>query len=85
MQTIKKIFIELVGLFVEDGRFAIVILIWLGIVWILAHRMAIRTDAGGLILFSGLALILIENTVRTSPSVLTRRLAKENGLFPAIA
>ena len=66
MQSIKKIFTELFGLFVEDGRFAVVILIWLGVVWLLAPRMAIRPNAGGIILFAGLALILVENTVRSS-------------------
>lgn len=66
MQAIKKIFTELFGLFVEDGRFAIVILIWLAIAWLLAHSKSIQPDAGGPILFIGLALILIENTVRSS-------------------
>ena len=68
MQAIKKIFTELFGLFVEDGRFAIVILIWLAISWLLAHSQSIPPDAGGLVLFGGLALILIENTVRSSRS-----------------
>lgn len=66
MQAIKKIFAEVFGLFVEDGRFAVVILIWLGIVWLLAHAMTISPEAGSLVLFIGLALILIENTIRNS-------------------
>lgn len=68
MHAIKKILIEIFGLFVENGRFALAIIIWLGIVWLATPHLAIRTDAGGPFLFAGLALILIENTIRSSRS-----------------
>lgn len=66
MQSLMKIFTELFGLFVENGSFALAILIWLGIVWLAAPHMAAASDASGTILFGGLVLILIENTIRSS-------------------
>lgn len=66
MQSLKKIFTELFGLFVENGSFALAILIWLGLAWLVVPHLAIPPILSGPILFAGLALILIENTTRTS-------------------
>jgi hypothetical protein len=64
MKWIKNIFRELFGLFVDDGTFAIAILLWLAIVrWVLPH-LPIPAMATGVILFAGLALILGESAVR---------------------
>ncbi len=64
MRWIKSIVRELYGLFVDDGSFAIAILVWLG----LAVAMVPRATAGawwaGPALFVGLAAILIESVLR---------------------
>ncbi len=55
---------ELYGLFVDDGRFALSILVWIGIVWLLLPRLNLGPDWDGVALFAGLAVILIEGAVR---------------------
>lgn len=57
---------ELVGLFVDDGSLAIAILVWVAIA-VLAFP-ALPVDGGWLAvaLFAGLALILVENLLRTA-------------------
>jgi uncharacterized membrane protein len=54
---------EIYGLFVDDGSFALAILLWLGVVWLLCPRLA-ATEWQGVIQFGGLALILIESAAR---------------------
>ncbi len=68
MKWIKNIFREIFGLFVDDGSFAIAILIWLAVVrWVMPY-LRITHAAIGVILFAGLALILIESTTRYARS-----------------
>jgi hypothetical protein len=64
MKWIKTILREIYGLFVDDGAFALAILIWLSFMrWAASHlRPSLAISA--IILFSGLALILIESTAR---------------------
>jgi hypothetical protein len=64
MKWIKTILREIYGLFVDDGAFALAILIWLSFIrWTNSHlRLSPATSA--IILFAGLALILIESTAR---------------------
>lgn len=65
MQWFKVIFREIFGLFVDDGSFAIAIIVWLGIVWLLLlPRLGVFSPWNGLILFAGLGCILVENTLR---------------------
>jgi hypothetical protein len=68
MQWIKKIASEIFGLFVDVGSFAAAILLWLGIVWgvrtLLPQDTIIRW--AGPLLFAGLALILLENVLRSA-------------------
>jgi hypothetical protein len=64
MQWLRTTFRELFGLFVEDGSFAIAILVWLGVVWLLMPRLGVFAQWGGPILFAGLGCILVENTLR---------------------
>ena len=64
MSWLKTIFREILGLFVDDGSFAIAILVWLALLcWLLPHL-----PMGGLwqavILFAGLIAILIESVLR---------------------
>lgn len=64
MNWIKNILREIFGLFVDDGAFALSILIWLSFIrWTMSHlRLSPATSA--IILFSGLALILVESATR---------------------
>lgn len=66
MQWLKTIFGELFGLFVDDGSFAVAILVWLGLSWQLLPRLGVSAVWSALILFAGLALILIESVLRRS-------------------
>jgi hypothetical protein len=63
---IKNIFGELFGLFVDDGRFALSILVWLGVVRLVLPKLGIMENARGIVLFMGLGIILIESTIRYS-------------------
>jgi hypothetical protein len=66
MKWLKNIFREVFGLFVDDGSFALAILIWLAIVrWATPH-LNISSGITGVILFAGLALILAESATRYS-------------------
>ncbi|HUL06188.1 MAG TPA: hypothetical protein VLV76_07615 [Candidatus Acidoferrum sp.] len=57
---------ELVGLFVDDGSLALAVLAWVAIA-VLAFPV-LPVDRGWLavVLFAGLALILVENLLRTA-------------------
>jgi hypothetical protein len=66
MRWLKAIIGELFALFVEDGSFALAIVVWLVTVWLLLPHLSMPPSSGGTILFIGLALILVENVVRRS-------------------
>jgi hypothetical protein len=66
MKWLKNIFREVFGLFVDDGSFALAILIWLAVVrWATPH-LKIPAGITAVILFAGLALILTESASRYS-------------------
>ena len=64
MQWFRSIFHEVFALFVDDGNFAISIIVWLGIAWLLLPHIAVFAWWNGLILFAGLAFILVGSTLR---------------------
>lgn len=64
MKWIKTILREIFGLFVDDGAFALAILIWLGLMGWIISRLDLSPAIVALIFFAGLALILIESTAR---------------------
>lgn len=64
MNWIKNIVREIFGLFVDDGSFALAILIWLVLIRWTAPYLSLSPAVTGIILFAGLALILIESTAR---------------------
>ena len=64
MRWIQSVAREVWGLFVEDGSLAAAIVVWLGIVLLIVHRAAWGMRWGGVVLFAGLALVLIENVLR---------------------
>jgi hypothetical protein len=63
---LKTIFQELFGLFVEDGNFALAILAWLAILWLVLPRLPVLGAWQAIILFVGLIAILIESVLRRS-------------------
>jgi hypothetical protein len=64
MQWIKTIAAEIYGLFVDDGSFAIAILAWLALYWLLVPSIGTLHGVMGPILFVGLAAILVESVTR---------------------
>lgn len=73
MRWLKTIFCEIVGLFVDDGSFALAILLWLGIMWLISPRLNLPPGWKCLILFAGLVLILVESTMRYARKSIGRR------------
>ena len=65
MQWIRSIFREVFGLFVDDGSFAIAVLVWVGLVWLLWQRLHME-GPGGIVLFAGLGVILIQSVLRVA-------------------
>lgn len=66
MRWLKAIVAEIFGLFVDDGAFALAIIVWLGAVWLALPHFKVPTVLSGIILFVGLALILVESAGRRS-------------------
>jgi hypothetical protein len=57
---------ELIGLFIDDGSLAVVILAWLLVGAICIHVFGLPPIAAGVILAAGFALLLVENVERTA-------------------
>ena len=66
MNSIKIIWGEFIGLFVDDGSLAVAVLLWLGACWLLLPRFGLPSIWPPAVLFVGLILILAENTVRSA-------------------
>lgn len=64
MPWLKSIFREIFGLFVDDGSFAIAILVWVALLWLTLPHLPIPPVWHGMILFAGLITILVENALR---------------------
>lgn len=64
MQWIKTIAEELFGLFVDDGSFAMAIVAWLGVIWLLSLHLLQGTGWSGVALFAGLGAILLWSTTQ---------------------
>lgn len=64
MRWIKSAGRELLGLFVDDTSFAIAIIVWLGAVWLLSLNVLRDVGWAGVILFAGLAAILLWSAMR---------------------
>jgi xanthosine utilization system XapX-like protein len=61
---LKSIWAELMGLFVDDGSFALSIVVWLIACGLVLRRLSLPSVAPPAILFVGLALILARSAVR---------------------
>jgi hypothetical protein len=66
MNRISAILRELLGLFVNDGSFASAILLWLALALAATRWLGLHTPWLGPTLAAGLALILLENLLRTA-------------------
>jgi hypothetical protein len=66
MGLIRTVVREVLGLFVDDVSFALIIIFWIGLAKIFLSRTAFANRWHGMILFLGLALILIESSLRFS-------------------
>ena len=64
MNLLKTIWTEFVGLFVDDLSFAVAIALWLVAAFFLVHTGAVPANLRGLLVFFGLAVIFVENTLR---------------------
>ena len=64
MNWLKSIWSELIGLFVDDGSFAVAILLWLLICWLVLPRLGFPAILSPAILFAGLIVILAQSAVR---------------------
>ncbi len=66
MTWIRTVLREVFGLFVDDGSFAVAILAWLLLVWLVLPRLGVAAGWTGVILFAGLASILAESATRSA-------------------
>jgi hypothetical protein len=64
MSWLNSIWSELIGMFVDDGHFALSILIWLVACGLLLPRLGLPSFLPPMILFAGLAVILARSAVR---------------------
>ena len=64
MRWLKSIAREVIGLFVDDGSFAIAILAWLALAVVMLPRAGLPTRVAGPVLFAGLAAILVASVLR---------------------
>lgn len=66
MRWLRSILAELWGLFVDDGRYALTIVTWLLLSWLLLPLLHVGGGWNGIILFAGLLLILLESALRSA-------------------
>lgn len=64
MRWLHTALAEIYGLFVEDGRYAITIIVWLGLAWLVLPALALGEPWNVAILFVGLLVILLESALR---------------------
>jgi membrane protein implicated in regulation of membrane protease activity len=62
--TIRRVTGGIIGLFVDDGIFAVAILVWVGVVALALPHLNVARDWSGVVLFAGLAVILVESSWR---------------------
>ncbi|WP_371424459.1 hypothetical protein [Tardiphaga sp.] len=62
MNLIKAILKGILGLFVDDGSFAVLIVAWIAATWLLSFKVLQTPEWGTLLLFAGLVVILIGST-----------------------
>ena len=73
MKTLKALINEVFGLFVDDGSFAIAILVLVAVAALVSTRFENASAVVGAILFIGCLVVLVENIVRTARKSSPRR------------
>jgi hypothetical protein len=61
MRWLKAAIGEIYGLFVDDGHFALAIVAWLLLLWLVVSLLLALAAWGGIVFFLGLAAILLVN------------------------
>lgn len=74
MSWLNSVWSELIGLFVDDGRFAIAILLWLGACLQVLPHLEVPSALPPVILFVGLVVILAESATRLARTTLSKDL-----------
>jgi hypothetical protein len=64
MNVLRAILNELVGLFVDDGSLAVLVLAWLTVCWLLLPKLGLQSPLLPVLLFVGLTAILAESAIR---------------------
>jgi hypothetical protein len=57
---------EIYGLFVDDGYFALAIVVWLLLVWLVVSLLPALAVWGGIVFFLGLVAILLVSAKRSA-------------------
>jgi hypothetical protein len=67
MNVLKTAALEVYGLFVEDGSYAVAILVWIAVATLLLPRLPASAIVwSGPVFFVGLAAILVQNVLKTA-------------------
>lgn len=66
MKALRSALGELWGLFVEDPRFTLTIVVVLGVSVVVVPALHLRPDARGLVLFLLLVVALVENVLHSA-------------------
>jgi hypothetical protein len=66
MSWLKAVLRETYGLFVDDGRYVSVLIVWLLLIWLVLRRWPIFGRWSGVVLFAGLGLMMVESAVRAA-------------------
>ena len=64
MSFLSSVVAELFGMFVDDGSLAIAILVWVTVIAALQASALLAPAIVGILLFLGLAVLLVENVLR---------------------
>lgn len=64
MSWLRAALVELWGLFVEDGRYALAIVVWLLLAWLALPLLDLGGGWNALVLAAGLLAILAESVLR---------------------
>ena len=63
MNWLRAVWLESIGLFVDDAGFATAILVWLMLCWLVLPRLGLVSILPPVILFAGLVVILARSAL----------------------
>ncbi|HET6385262.1 MAG TPA: hypothetical protein VFJ58_17865 [Armatimonadota bacterium] len=73
MNALRTTIEEIYGLFVDDGSYALLILVWLAVAALGFGRAPGGASWGGPVFFLGLAALLLENVIRSARKIAQER------------